>query len=162
MKHSNEMTPVELDQAIAREVMGWTLETVAGDPEWICARDGEDLVEVIRGPRGDTCGCWMPSSLISDAFAAEEEIERRLMSTAYAENLMKIAWRGKSGRSTWYLIHASPLARCLAMLATVRSRDTKKPADLRSWDECQHEFFGTPMDIAIGRGRTCIRCGMAE
>lgn len=89
----HDMTPTELDAAIAREVT---------------------LV-------------FRPSDRISDAFAAEEEIERRGMSAAYAENLIKIAWRGKSGRSTWYLIHASPLDRCRAMLETVRSAKEGKP-----------------------------------
>lgn len=116
MTEPTQMSLAELDEAVATEVCGWNLSHIRGPNGCMYHPDDKSY----RDP-------WMPSSSISDAFSAEGEIERRLLSAAYAENLLKIAWRGKSGRSTWYLIHASPLARCLAMLETARAAKEGKP-----------------------------------
>jgi hypothetical protein len=51
--------------------MGWTLEHVDGE-QWIRAHSSNGRVECIRGPKGDTSGCWMPST---DFDAAKEPMK---------------------------------------------------------------------------------------
>lgn len=110
MTDPTKMTPAELDSAIAREVMGWTLDQ--DSDVWI---SGADAMETAKD--------YHPSSNISDAFAAEEEIERRKLDLEYARNLYlaKAAMMSSIAQQWLRLIRASPADRCRSLLKTVRA-----------------------------------------
>lgn len=133
-----QMTPAELDEAIATEVMNaetfyWHQrdqphkKTRDAGGIWIYAEKGGNVTALC----GHDCRLWKPSSLISDTFAAEAQIEKRKLHLKYMTELEKILPANPmSDRAShwWRFTHAMPDVRCRAMLATVRSRDTKKPA----------------------------------
>lgn len=122
MTDIDAMTPAELDAAIAVEVCEWEAAELWG--------------EAAENPRQRNCHYWLgspmfstvnyhPSSDISQAFAAEAEIERRGLHHEYAHQLRAVvfgdAFKGLCSAEMWHLIHASAHDRCRAMLKTVRA-----------------------------------------
>lgn len=134
-----ELEASKLDQAIAVEAMGWKLDAeINGDPLWVRAwrhderypnDDDKFAAECIRGDRGDTCGCWMPSSDIAVAWRVVDEMKRRGWSLSLTFIAVEDEWIAhffKGDVQTDETGDTAPEAICRAALAALRS--TSAPA----------------------------------
>lgn len=111
----------ELDAALARNVMGWTMvlanRAIPTEDEW---RDHLHCYQM-------NCEDWKPSTNIAQAYEAEEMVPEDLDSRKlYGETLREICFSDDSDTATyrvesvklavWLIAHATPTQRCRALL----------------------------------------------
>ena len=128
MKPISKMTPAELNEAMAVEVMKWTSGKQPsrfyiddlGNDVWIdkcglITASREDVVDYYYCPADNDKGH-------SDCYRAEEKIIEFGLTEEYIDNLLEIVHGdGWPEDYIFDLIHATPEQRCRAMLRTVRN-----------------------------------------
>ena len=98
-------------QAGAEKVMLW---------EWHEGKGYRNPTIFTFAPHYIAAESWWPSTNIADAWAMENEIERRGLSYRYATAFYYLLGDDKVIRqSYWQILHATPLQRCRAALDAV-------------------------------------------